>query len=247
VTFTTLTFLLFLPLVCGAYWLIPRQRGRNALLVAASYFFYGWWDVRFAVLMAAASFVDFVAALALERAQHPRQRRAILAASCTVSLGLLGYFKYAGFFAENALRLAETLGVRMTPFELKVVLPVGISFYTFQTLSYVIEVYRRKLPATRSLVDYMAYVSFFPQLVAGPIERAGRLLPQFATLRTLDEAAARDGLRLMAWGFFKKMAIADALGVVADAAYRDVGAADGPTLALATVCFAFQIYCDFSA
>jgi alginate O-acetyltransferase complex protein AlgI len=247
VTFTTLTFLLFLPLVCGAYWLIPRQRGRNALLVAASYFFYGWWDVRFAVLMAAASFVDFVAALALERAQHPRQRRAILAASCTVSLGLLGYFKYAGFFAENALRLAETLGVRMTPFELKVVLPVGISFYTFQTLSYVIDVYRRKLPATRSLVDYMAYVSFFPQLVAGPIERAGRLLPQFATLRTLDEAAARDGLRLMAWGFFKKMAIADALGVVADAAYRDVGAADGPTLALATVCFAFQIYCDFSA
>ena len=245
--FTTLTFLVFLPVVCAAYWLIPRQRGRNALLVAASYFFYGWWDARFAILMAVASFVDFVAAIAIDRSESPRRRRAILATSCAVSLGLLGYFKYAGFFAENALRLADALGIRLTPFELKVVLPVGISFYTFQTLSYVIDVYRRQLRPTRSLIDYMAYVSFFPQLVAGPIERAGHLLPQFGSLRTFDEPAARDGLRLMAWGFFKKMAVADALGVLADAAYRDVGAADGPTLALATVCFAFQIYCDFSA
>jgi D-alanyl-lipoteichoic acid acyltransferase DltB (MBOAT superfamily) len=247
VLFTTLTFLVFLPIVCAAYWLIPRQRGRNALLVAASYFFYGWWDARFAVLMAVASFVDFVAALVIDRTESPGRRRALLAGSCTVSLGLLGYFKYAGFLAENALRLAEALGVRMTPFELKVVLPVGISFYTFQTLSYVIDVYRRQMRPTRSLIDYMAYVSFFPQLVAGPIERAGHLLPQFGSLRGFDEVAARDGLRLMAWGFFKKMVMADALGVVADAAYQNVGAADGPTLVFATVCFAFQIYCDFSA
>lgn len=245
--FTTLTFLLFLPIVFAAYWLTPSQRGRNAVLVAASYFFYGWWDARFAVLMAAASFVDFLAALAIDRTDDPRRRRLFLTGSCVFSLGLLGYFKYAGFFAENATALANALGIRLTPVELNVVLPVGISFYTFQTLSYVIDVYRRKLPATHSLVDYMAYVSFFPQLVAGPIERAGHLLPQFTSLRSFDEQAAREGLRLMAWGFLKKLMIADTLGVLADAAYGNVGAADGPTLAFATLCFAFQIYCDFSA
>jgi alginate O-acetyltransferase complex protein AlgI len=247
VLFTTLTFLLFLPLVLAGYWLLPRQPGRNVLIVAASYFFYGWWDVRFAVLMAAASLVDYTAAILLERTEGLRRRRAILAASCLFSLGLLGYFKYVGFFAENAMALAGALGLHLSPVELKVVLPVGISFYTFQTLSYVIDVYRRKLRATRDVFQYMAYVSFFPQLVAGPIERAGHLLPQFQTLRHFDADAARNGLRLMAWGFFKKLAIADNLGPVVDAVYRSPASADGPTILLATVCFAFQIYCDFSA
>jgi D-alanyl-lipoteichoic acid acyltransferase DltB (MBOAT superfamily) len=247
VTFTTLTFLLFLPTVFALYWTMPRHRLRNLVLVLASYFFYGWWDYRYAALMAVASAVDFVAAIGLERFHRPRWRRAILLASFTCSLGLLGFFKYFGFFAENARALAAAVGITLTPLELKVVLPVGISFYTFQTLSYVIDVYRGELPATHDLIEYMAYVSFFPQLVAGPIERAGHLLPQFQTPRVFDADAAREGLRSMAWGFFKKMALADTLGAVADATFAQVGTADAPTLAVGTICFAFQIYCDFSA
>jgi alginate O-acetyltransferase complex protein AlgI len=245
--FTTFTFLLFLPTVFAAYWLLGSRRARNGVLVAASYFFYGWWDFRFAALMAIASFVDFVAAIALERTEDVRKRRLILAASCACSLGLLAYFKYAGFFMENAQALAGALGIHLTPVELEVVLPVGISFYTFQTLSYVIDVYRRQLPATRSIVDYMAYVSFFPQLVAGPIERAGHLLPQFQSPRRFDPERTKEGLRYMAWGFFKKLALADNFGIVATRGYLHHATADGPTLALATLCFAFQIYCDFSA
>jgi alginate O-acetyltransferase complex protein AlgI len=247
VLFTTLTFLLFLPVVFAAYWLLPRQRWRNGVMVAASYFFYSWWDARFAVLMAVASFVDFVVALVLERTESPGRRKLVLTVSVSCQLGLLSYFKYAGFFMENAQALAGALGLHLTPFETKVVLPVGISFYTFQTLSYVIEVYRRRVTPTHSLVDYMAYVSFFPQLVAGPIERAGRLLPQFQSLRRFDPDAAREGLRFMAWGFFKKIALADNFGAIANAGFKGVATADGPTLALATLCFAFQIYCDFSA
>jgi D-alanyl-lipoteichoic acid acyltransferase DltB (MBOAT superfamily) len=246
-TFTTLTFLLFLPTVFALHWASPRQRWRNLVLVVASYFFYGWWDARFALLMAVASTVDFLAGIALERTEAPRWRRLILLGSCTCSLGLLGFFKYFGFFAENARALAASMGLTLTPFELRVVLPVGISFYTFQTLSYVIDVYRRDLRATHDVVEYMAYVSFFPQLVAGPIERAPHLLPQFQSARVFDRDEAREGLRFMAWGFFKKLVLADNLGTVGDAAFRDVAAADAPTLALATVAFAFQIYCDFSA
>jgi alginate O-acetyltransferase complex protein AlgI len=246
-TFTTLTFLLFLPVVFALYWSTRDQRRRNLVLVLASYFFYAWWDVRYAALMAVASFVDFLAAIGLERVRSPRGRRAILYTSFACSLGLLGFFKYFGFFAENARALAAAVGITLTPFELNVVLPVGISFYTFQTLSYVIDVYRGELPATHDVVEYMAYVSFFPQLVAGPIERAGHLLPQFQTRRVFDYQQAREGLHYMAWGFFKKLALADNLGAVADAAFGATATADAPTLAVGTLCFAFQIYCDFSA
>lgn len=246
-TFTTLTFLLFVPAVFGLYWSLPRQRARNLLLVAASYVFYAWWDVRFSLLMLVASLVDFTAGLLLARTEREGLRRAVVAGSCTVGLGLLGFFKYFHFFADNLRLAAELVGVQLSPLTLRVVLPVGISFYTFQTLSYVIDVYRRRLPATRDVVEYMAYVSFFPQLVAGPIERGAHLLPQFQSARRFDLDQARDGLRFMLWGFFKKMALADNLGAVADAAYANPAAADGPTLALATFAFAFQIYCDFSA
>jgi D-alanyl-lipoteichoic acid acyltransferase DltB (MBOAT superfamily) len=246
-TFTTLTFLLFVPLVFGLYWSLPRQGARNLLLVAASYVFYAWWDVRFSLLMLAASLVDFSAGLLLARTERETWRRAIVAGSCTVGLGLLGFFKYFHFFADNLRLAAASVGVHLSAPTLTVVLPVGISFYTFQTLSYVIDVYRRRLPATRDVVEYMAYVSFFPQLVAGPIERGAHLLPQFQSLRRFDLDEAREGLRFMLWGFFKKMALADNLGAVVDAAYARPFAADGPTLALATFAFAFQIYCDFSA
>jgi len=227
-TFTTLTFLLFLPVVFGLYWSKRSLRWRNAVVVSASYFFYGWWDPRYAVLMLVASLVDFSAGIALDAVDSPRLRRLILIGSCVCSLGLLGFFKYAGFFAENARVLAGLAGLRLTEVELHVVLPVGISFYTFQTLSYVIDVYRRRSPATRNLLEYMAYVSFFPQLVAGPIERAGHLLPQFQSLRSFDRGQAVDGLRLMAWGFFKKMALADNLGVIADDGYGMSGPPTGP-------------------
>jgi D-alanyl-lipoteichoic acid acyltransferase DltB (MBOAT superfamily) len=246
-TFTTFTFLLFLPAVFGLYWAMPRQRGRNVVLVLASYFFYGWWDYRFAVLMAVAATVDFLAGIGLERVQDPRGRRLLLTMSCVCSLGLLGFFKYFGFFAENARAAAAAVGITLTPLELKVVLPVGISFYTFQTLSYVIDVYRRQIRSTHDWVEYMAYVSFFPQLVAGPIERAGSLLPQFQSLRTFDADEGREGLRLMAWGFLKKMALADSLGAVADATFAQAATADAPRLAVGILCFAFQIYLDFSA
>jgi D-alanyl-lipoteichoic acid acyltransferase DltB (MBOAT superfamily) len=245
-TFTTLTFLLFLPLVWAIHWRLRGQAARNALLVVASYVFYGWWDARFAVLMLAASLFDFGAGLWIERARTPAARRAILAASCCCSLGLLGFFKYFGFFAESAVAAARALGFSLTPTTLHVVLPVGISFYTFQTMSYVIDVYRRRLPATRGLVEYLAYVSFFPQLVAGPIERATHLLPQFQTPRVFDPQAASDACRLILWGFVKKMALADNLAHVVSAAYGDAQAS-GPRLAFATLAFAFQIYCDFSA
>src|SRR5262249_27018966 len=159
---------------------------------------------------------------------------------CSCSLGLLCYFKYAGFFVENARLAAARLGWRLSFAELHVVLPVGISFYTFQTLAYVIDVYRGRLQPTRNLLQYLAYVSFFPQLVAGPIERPGRLLHQFQSLGVFDRAQATDGLRLMLWGFFKKMALADALGAVADAAYANVGGTSASGLASATLCFALQ-------
>jgi D-alanyl-lipoteichoic acid acyltransferase DltB (MBOAT superfamily) len=247
VTFNTLTFLIFLALVFAGHWALRGSTARNLLLLGASYFFYGWWDPRFAVLMLAASLVDFAAGLALGATRRAGLRRAILAASCVCSLGLLGFFKYFGFFAENAQALAAAFGVRISPVTLHVVLPVGISFYTFQTLSYVIDVYRGRLEPTRRLIEYLAYVSFFPQLVAGPIERAGHLLPQFATERRFDRAEAVEGLRFALWGFFKKLALADNFGALADATYGGLASASGPALGLATLAFSLQIYCDFSA
>ncbi len=245
-TFTTLTFLLFLPIVFVSYWALPRQRSRNLVIVVASYFFYGWWDYRFCALMLATSLLDYGVGLGLMRVEEGR-RRLLLALSLGANLGVLGFFKYFDFFWENLVAAGQGIGWHLDPFTLRVVLPAGISFYTFQAMSYTIDVYRRELPATRSVVDFLAYISFFPQLVAGPIERATRLLPQFQTLRRFDYDEALAGLRQMGWGFFKKIVLADNLGIVVDAAYRQPDLERGPALAFATICFAFQIYCDFSA
>jgi D-alanyl-lipoteichoic acid acyltransferase DltB (MBOAT superfamily) len=161
-------------------------------------------------------------------------------------LGLLGLFKYFNFFVESAVTALSSIGIKADPITLRLILPVGISFYTFQTLSYTIDIYRRDLSPTRSLLDYSAFVSFFPQLVAGPIERASRLLPQFSTPRVFNPALARDGLRQMLWGAVKKVAIADNLALVVNEVYGNSGEVSGVVLLYATVCFAFQIYCDFS-
>lgn len=244
-TFTTFTFVLFLTLVCGVYWMLGR-RAQNLLLLVSSYFFYGWWDYRFCALMLISSVVDYWVAIGLDHFGRRSTRRWLLGVSLGVNLGMLGFFKYVNFFAENLTQLLGSLGWQTDPLLLEVVLPVGISFYTFQTLSYTLDTYFGKIRSSREFIAYMAYVSFFPQLVAGPIERAARLLPQFLAERRFDYTIATDGGRQILWGFVKKMVIADNLAMVVDAAYRNPAAAGGLPLAFATVCFAFQIYCDFS-
>ena len=247
-TFTTLTFIVFLAVVFTAYWLLRNRTAQNALLVLASYFFYAWWDWRFCSLMLISSLVDYSVGLGLGRARSPAARRVLLVVSIVCNLTLLGFFKYFKFFAANFRLLVSQLGWNVDPLTLHIILPVGISFYTFQTMSYTIDVFRRRVKPTANLLDYCTYVSFFPQLVAGPIERAGRLLPQFTSPRRFDYEQAVDGCRQILWGFFKKMVLADNLAaLVSNSVYAYVPASTGPQLALGTVCFAFQIYCDFSA
>ena len=245
-TFVSLTFLLFFPLVVAVHWWLPRRWARNAWLVVTSYAFYGWWDYRFCSLLAFSTVVDFVVALAIQRSEDQRHRKLLVGVSLLVNLGLLGFFKYANFFVESLAAAALGLGFELSVPTLRVVLPVGISFYTFQTLSYTLDVYRDKLTACRSFVDYAAYVAFFPQLVAGPIERGTHLVPQFQRERRFDAARATEGCRLILWGFFKKAAVADNLGLLVDAAYGSPDHASGLALVVATIAFAFQIYCDFS-
>jgi len=244
--FTSLTFAIFLIVVFTTYWMLRRQSWRNLLLAVASYLFYSWWDWRFCLLMLATSLMDFGLGLALGAAKHQSTRRWLLLLSVLGNLGTLAFFKYFNFFAENFQVLASKFGWQPHWTTLNIVLPVGVSFYTFQALSYTITIYRRQMQPTGRLIDYLAYVSFFPQLVAGPIERASHLLPQFLKQRHFDLVAAKDGLRQMLWGAFKKMVIADNLANLLDPIYNDPSGAGGPMLALAMVCFAFQIYCDFS-
>ncbi len=246
-TFTSLTFTIFLGLVFAAYWKLGTRKKQNLLLLAASYCFYGWWDWRFCGLIFFSSLVDYLAALKIEGTVAPRRRKTYLIVAVSINLLLLGYFKYANFFLESFYDLFGQLGLGDSGL-LKVILPVGISFYTFQTISYTIDVYRGQLKATRSLTDYLVYVSFFPQLVAGPIERGSHLLPQFLKPRAFDPVVASDGMRQILWGCVQKMIIADNLGNrVVNPVYADLGAATGPEVMVATVCFAFQIYCDFAA
>ncbi len=246
-SFTSLTFLLFLIAVFALYWGFPRRRLQNALIVVASFFFYSWWDYRFSGLMLAAALIDFFGGLAIHASERPTVRRAWLTVCLGSNLALLGFFKYFGFFAENLRALSAATPWHFDFVTLNIVLPVGISFYTFQSMSYSIDVYRRQMKPSRNIIDYLAFVTYFPQLVAGPIERATCLLPQIESDRRFDHADAVDGCRQVLWGFFKKMVLADGLSVIVDRCYGNWETASGPVLAFATVCFAFQIYCDFSA
>lgn len=247
VHFTSLVFIIFLAIVFAGYWLARRSRSQNAILVLASYFFYGWWDYRFCALILFSSLVDYFIGAKLNGTDSQVKRRIYLGISLVGNLSLLAVFKYFGFFADSLQILAQNFGWTFHAVTLNIVLPVGISFYTFQTLSYTIDVYRRQLEPSKSLIDYLAFVSFFPQLVAGPIERGQNLLPQFQARRTFDRKNAEDGCRWILWGFFKKLAIADPLAITVDRFYGSWETASGPELTLATVFFAFQIYCDFSA
>ncbi len=240
-TFTTLTFLVFTALCVAAYWGLGRRQAQNVFLVVASYVFYGWWDWRFCGLIAASSVVDYAVA---RRMQVRGRTKALLWISIVTNLGLLGTFKYFDFFAESLVEAASQLGLVLHLSTLDFILPVGISFYTFQTLGTSIDVYRGRLEVSRDPVAYAAYVSFFPQLVAGPIERGSRMLPQFTTPRIFDPALARAGLRQALWGFFQKVALADNLATLVDGCYES--SCGGPMLLASTVAFAFQIYWDFS-
>ena len=201
--FNSFEFLIFLPIVFSLYWFVFRGRKwQNLLVVIASYVFYGWWDWRFLFLIALTSFFSFGSGLLIERYEGKRRwQRAVSAANIVLNLGILGIFKYYNFFVENLDALFSALGWHLDWVTMQIILPVGISFYTFQALSYTIDVYQRKLPATHDIVEFFAYISFFPQLVAGPIERATNLLPQFQQQRHFDYAKAVDGMRQMLWGF----------------------------------------------
>lgn len=243
--FNTLDFALFLAVVLVFYHALSR-RWQNLFLLGASYFFYASWDWRFLGLLVLSTLVDFVVGARIASTDLPRRRRALLTLSLGVNLGVLGFFKYFDFFAEGFADLLATLGFEASPFVLGVVLPVGISFYTFQTLSYTIDIYRGQLEPTKSPIDFALFVSFFPQLVAGPIERAKRLLPQIEGEREVTWAAARTGAWLILWGTFKKVYIADNVGHLADAVFDPSSEPTSLELLLGTYAFAVQLYCDFS-
>ncbi|MGZ8938621.1 MAG: MBOAT family O-acyltransferase, partial [Limisphaerales bacterium] len=213
----------------------------------SSYVFYGWWDWRFCFLMLASSLIDYFAGNAIHRSTSPRARRTFLYFAITANLTFLGVFKYFHFFTDSLVIALAAVGLELNTTTFSIILPVGISFYTFQTLSYTIDIYRRQFAPQKSLLDYLCFVSFFPQLVAGPIERAAHLLPQFQTPRSFSDADARAGLRLILWGLMKKMLVADNIGPIVDEAFNAPSGVFGSVLLLATVLFAFQIYCDFSA
>jgi D-alanyl-lipoteichoic acid acyltransferase DltB (MBOAT superfamily) len=244
--FNSPSFIVFFIVVFALYWTARRRLAQNVILLAASYVFYGAWSRFFLLLLIASTLVDFLCALAIGRASTPRAKRLVLIASITINLTFLGTFKYAGFFVTEAAELLSWLGFQANVPVLQIVLPVGISFYTFQSIGYVIDVYRGKHPPTFNLLDYALYVAFFPQLVAGPIERASHMLPQFARERTFSRAAFESGLQLMIWGLFKKVVIADNLAPYVNAVYAQPAAFSGAAVMTATVFFAFQIYCDFS-
>ncbi len=241
--FNSAIFALFLPIVFVLYWFVFQRsiRLRNAFLIAASYLFYGWWDVRFLALIALSSLVDYLAGRMMSR--HPKLA---LALSLLVNLGALSFFKYAGFFVTSFVDAFSSIGIDLHVGTLSIILPVGISFYTFQTLSYSIDVYRGKLQPTKDVLAFFAYVSFFPQLVAGPIERASTFLPQFFTKRDFLYDDAVNGMRQILWGLFKKMVVADGCAIVVDPIFADPGAHSGSTLIIGAMLFGIQIYGDFS-
>jgi alginate O-acetyltransferase complex protein AlgI len=246
--FNSVEFAAFLSLVFLLYWFVFARsvRSRNLFIWAASYVFYGWWDWRYLLLLAASSSVDYWVGLSLGRITDERRRRRILALSLLGNLGVLATFKYFDFFASSLQASLRTLGVDARLSLLHLVLPVGVSFYTFQALSYTIDVYRRDIEPCRDPLRFFAFVSFFPQLVAGPIERARNLLPQFERVAPFDAELARDGGRQMLWGFFKKMVVADNAARIADGVFDDFVNKSGPELLVGASFFAFQIYGDFS-
>lgn len=243
--FNSLAFLIFFPVVFALYWFVLNRslRIQNLFLVLASYVFYGWWDWRFLSLIVLSSFVDYQIGKRMPGSPHKKR---LLFASVFLNLGLLGVFKYFNFFTESFASLLGTMGMQVDAFTLAIVLPVGISFYTFQTLSYTIDIYKERLKPTEDPIAFFAFVSFFPQLVAGPIERARHLLPQFQKKRHFNYASASSGAKQIVMGFFKKLVVADGAAVIVDMVYSNPSGFVGFPMLVATIFFTFQIYGDFS-
>ncbi len=246
--FNSFDFIIFLPAVFLLYWYVFKSlRGQNLFVVAASYVFYGWWDWRFLLLIALTTFCSYESGLLLEKSEGNRRRQKIIsAANISLNLLILAYFKYCNFFGENFAALLRCFGMEVDWVVLDIMLPVGISFYTFQALSYTVDVYRKKISPTHDIVAFFAFVSFFPQLVAGPIERATNLLPQFTVRRHFDYGKAADGMRQILWGLFKKMVIADNCAIAVNSVFCEHNTLDGFNLLIGGVLFSFQIYGDFS-
>ncbi len=246
--FNSIEFAIFLPVVFVLYWFVTHinLKLQNFLLLAASYLFYGMWDWRFLSLIVFSSFVDYFVGIGLHQTNDKKRRKILLLISILINLGFLGFFKYFNFFAESFANVFTLLGHPIKATTLNIILPVGISFYTFQTLSYSIDIYKRKLEPTKDIIAFFAFVSFFPQLVAGPIERASNLLPQFYKHRTFSYESASQGFKYMLKGFFMKIVVADRLAIYVDSVFSNYTAYSGLTYILAMLFFAFQIYGDFA-
>jgi alginate O-acetyltransferase complex protein AlgI len=246
--FNSIDFAIFLPIVFILYWFVANKslKLQNFLIVAASYLFYGWWDWRFLVLILFSTTVDYTVGRKLRIEEDQRKRKVLLWLSILVNLGLLGFFKYYNFFIDNFTAAFSFFGTEIEGNSLDIILPVGISFYTFQTLTYSIDVYKRRLEPTKDFIAFSAFVSFFPQLVAGPIERATHLLPQFYKKRSFDYSRAVDGMRQILWGLFKKIVIADNCAKYANLIFNNSADYSGSTLVVGALFFTFQIYGDFS-
>lgn len=246
--FNSLDFAIFLPLFFILYWYVTNRnlRLQNFLIVVASYIFYGWWDWRFLFLIFFSSITDYIIGRILQAIEKEKNRKILLWISIITNIGFLGFFKYYNFFIDSFVTAFSFFGKTISVSSLDIILPVGISFYTFQTLSYTIDVYKRKLEPAKDIVSFLAFVSFFPQLVAGPIERATNLLPQFYKKRVFEYDKAVDGMRQILWGLFKKVVIADNCAEYANIIFNNYIDYSGSTLVLGAIFFTFQIYCDFS-
>ncbi len=246
--FNSFEFLVFLPIVFLLYWFaFKKLRAQNLFVVVASYLFYGWWDWRFLILIAFTTLCSYASGILLERQEgHRHIQRLISIANIVLNLTILGIFKYFNFFSENLQHLFQWFGFELDWVTLDILLPVGISFYTFQALSYTIDIYRHKMKPTHDIVAFFAFISFFPQLVAGPIERATNLLPQFESQRTFDYTAAVDGMRQILWGLFKKIVVADTCAVAVNQIFANYQTLDSLNLVWGAFLFTFQIYGDFS-
>lgn len=246
--FNSFDFAIFITICFFIYWFLLKNQLRlqNFFILVASYIFYGWWDWKFLGLILFSTVVDFIVGRLLLKEKQHNKRKLLLLTSLTTNIGLLFFFKYYNFFVESFVDAFTFFGQEIRANTLNIILPVGISFYTFQTLSYTIDIYRKKLTPNNDFISFAAFVSFFPQLVAGPIERASNLLPQFYTKRKFDYTNASQGMRQILWGLFKKIVIADNAAKVVDLIFSQSEIYDGSTLFVGGVLFAFQIYCDFS-
>jgi D-alanyl-lipoteichoic acid acyltransferase DltB (MBOAT superfamily) len=246
--FNSIDFIIFLPTVFLFYWFVTNRnlKLQNGLIVIASYIFYGWWDWRFLFLLLFSTTTDYLVGLGLLKNKNNNKRKILLCVSIFINLAFLGFFKYYNFFIDNFIRAFTLFGMKFTGEHLNIILPVGISFYTFQTMSYSIDVYKQKTEPTKDFIAFAAFVSFFPGLVAGPIERAKNLLPQFLEKRKFSYSYAVNGCKQILWGFFKKIVVADTCAIYADMIFNNYRNYNGIVLVLGAILFSIQIYGDFS-